>query len=142
MARLQDASGAAVTTMLKIMLDAKVPPGTRLRAAETVLNLAAKTGEVEDITERLAQLERAFGSVNPSRRPSALVTLPVRNTPGGALTHARNLGAGKPGTENGGQRRHTRGIGPTVAPAIAASHQGRPSGTGKKRVVGPPTFAN
>src|SRR5215472_12148851 len=37
-ARLQDAAGAAVTTILKIMLDSKVPPATRLRAGEVVLS--------------------------------------------------------------------------------------------------------
>jgi len=36
-ARLQDFAGAAVTTVLKIMLDSKTPAGTQLRAAEVVL---------------------------------------------------------------------------------------------------------
>jgi hypothetical protein len=36
-ARLQQASGAAVTTLLKIMMDGSAPASTRLRAADIVL---------------------------------------------------------------------------------------------------------
>jgi transposase-like protein len=35
--RLRDFAGAAVTTVLKIMVDSNAPAGTRLRAAEIVL---------------------------------------------------------------------------------------------------------
>ena len=73
-ARLQDASGAAVTTVLKIMLDSNVPAGTRLRAAEIVLDQAAKAIEIEDIEARVAELERAAGSANRSRKRSAILT--------------------------------------------------------------------
>src|ERR1700737_1704725 len=45
----EDASGAAVTTVLKIMLDPNVSAGTRLRAAEVVLAHTAKAIEIEDI---------------------------------------------------------------------------------------------
>jgi len=44
--RLQDAAGAAATTLLKIMLDPNVPAATRLRAAEIVLEQATKAGEI------------------------------------------------------------------------------------------------
>ena len=47
--RLQEASGAAVTTTLKIMLDTNAPPGIRLRAAEIVLEQAAKAAELEKL---------------------------------------------------------------------------------------------
>ncbi|HEV3447927.1 MAG TPA: helix-turn-helix domain-containing protein [Gemmataceae bacterium] len=73
-ARLQDASGAAVTTVLKIMLDSKVSAGTRLRAAEIVLTHTAKAIEIEDIDVRVAELERAAGSANRSRKRSAILT--------------------------------------------------------------------
>jgi hypothetical protein len=56
--RLHEASGAAVTTTLKIMLDTSVPPGIRLRAAEIVLEQAAKAAELEKLGERLARRER------------------------------------------------------------------------------------
>jgi hypothetical protein len=56
--RLQEASGAAVTTTLKIMLDTNAPPGIRLRAAEIVLEQAAKAAELEKLGARLAERAR------------------------------------------------------------------------------------
>ena len=53
-ARLQEASGAAVTTLLSIMLDGNVPAGIRLRAIEIVLERAAQTNERDDIEARVA----------------------------------------------------------------------------------------
>ena len=60
-ARLQQATGAASSTVLKIMLDSNAPAAVRLRAAESVLNHAAKSIEVEDIEVRLSRLERTVG---------------------------------------------------------------------------------
>jgi hypothetical protein len=59
---------------LKIMLDSKVSAGTRLRAAEIVLAQTAKAIEIEDIDVRVAELERAAGSANRSRKRSAILT--------------------------------------------------------------------
>jgi transposase-like protein len=72
--RLQDAAGAAATTVLKIMLDSNAPAATRLRAAEVVLEQATKTGEMEDVQDRVARLERAAGLVRKSRNGSADLT--------------------------------------------------------------------
>jgi transposase-like protein len=72
--RLQDAAGAAATTVLKIMVDPNVPSGTRLRAAEVVLEQAAKAGEMEDIENRVATLERTAGLARKSRKRSADLT--------------------------------------------------------------------
>jgi hypothetical protein len=58
-ARLQQASVAAATTLLKVMIDAATPPSTRVRAAESILNHAAKAIEIEDIEARLSALEAA-----------------------------------------------------------------------------------
>jgi transposase-like protein len=58
-ARLQQGSAAAATTLLKVMLDQSTPPSTRVRAADSVLAHAAKAIELEDIEARLAELERA-----------------------------------------------------------------------------------
>src|ERR1035441_7251726 len=55
--RLPEASGAAVTTLLKIMLDASASAGTRLRAVEIALGQAAKALEMEDLEARVAGLE-------------------------------------------------------------------------------------
>ena len=73
--RLQDAAGAAATTVLKIMVDPNVRSGTRLRAAEVVLEQAAKAGEMKDIEDRVAKLERTAGSASKSRKRSADLTL-------------------------------------------------------------------
>jgi transposase-like protein len=88
-ARLQDASGAAVTTVLKIMLDTNAAAGTRLRAAEVVLEHTSKAIEVEDLEARVAELERAAGSAKRSRKRSAILTLASSKAlPGPAATPA------------------------------------------------------
>ena len=51
-ARLQQASGAAVATLLKIMVDANAPASTRVRAADSVLNHSAKAIELDNECER------------------------------------------------------------------------------------------
>jgi hypothetical protein len=66
-ARLQQASGAAVTTLLKLMLDAKVPASTRARCADSVLARTAKAIELEDIEARLTELERSTGEPSKKR---------------------------------------------------------------------------
>jgi hypothetical protein len=58
-ARLQQGSAAAATTLLKVMLDSATPHSTRVRAAESVLTHAAKAIEIEDIEARVAALEAA-----------------------------------------------------------------------------------
>ncbi len=58
-ARLQQASGAAVTTLLKIMVDGSAPASTRLHAADIVLAHTSKAIEIEDVEARGAALERA-----------------------------------------------------------------------------------
>lgn len=56
-ARVQQASGAAGLTILKLMTDPSVPAAVRLRAAEAVFAVSLKGIEIEDILERLAELE-------------------------------------------------------------------------------------
>lgn len=58
-ARLQQGAPAAVSILLKVMVDANTPASTKVRAAETVLNHTEKAIELEDIEARLAELERA-----------------------------------------------------------------------------------
>ena len=41
-----------MTTTLKIMLDTNAPPGIRLRAAEIVLEQAARAAELDKLAER------------------------------------------------------------------------------------------
>jgi hypothetical protein len=58
-ARLQQATSAAVTTLLKVMVDPNTPASTKVRAADSVLDHAAKAIEIEDIEARVSELERA-----------------------------------------------------------------------------------
>jgi hypothetical protein len=57
-ARLQQAATAAVTTLLKVMLDQSAPPACKVRAAVCVLDQSNKAFELEDIDARVAALER------------------------------------------------------------------------------------
>jgi hypothetical protein len=57
--RLQQASSAAVSTLLKIMVDGSAPASSRVRAADRVLDHAKQAIEREDIEVRVAALERA-----------------------------------------------------------------------------------
>ena len=66
-ARLQQATGAATSTLLKLMLDPNTPASTRARCAESVLAHSAKAIEREDIEVRVAALEQAASSDAPRR---------------------------------------------------------------------------
>jgi len=66
-ARLQQASSAAVTTLLRIMCDGKSPASSRVRAAFGVLELAFRANELEDMQARIERLEElAEGRPLPS----------------------------------------------------------------------------
>jgi transposase-like protein len=58
-ARLQQGTTAAATTLLKTMIDPNTPASVRVRAAEAIFNHAAKAIEIEDIESRGAALELA-----------------------------------------------------------------------------------
>jgi transposase-like protein len=58
-ARLQQGTAAAATTLLKTMIDPASPASVRVRAAEAIFNHAAKAIEIEDIDARVTELERA-----------------------------------------------------------------------------------
>ena len=57
-ARLQQGTSAAATTLLKTMIDPNTPASVRVRAAECVMNQATKAIEIDDIQVRLAALEQ------------------------------------------------------------------------------------
>ena len=92
-ARLQDAAGAAVTTVLKIMLDLKAPAATRLRAAEIVLEQATKAIEMEDIEARVAELERAAHPAKKPHQRSAILTLSSTQALPGSATKPKQISA-------------------------------------------------
>jgi len=64
-ARMQQATGAAGVTVLKLMTDPKVSAAVRLRAAECVFDLAIQGIEVEDLAARLTELEQAVEAAKP-----------------------------------------------------------------------------
>jgi hypothetical protein len=67
-ARLQQASGAAVSTLLRVMVDKSTPAASRVRAADRVLDHASKAMELEDIEARLGELERVADSSKSENR--------------------------------------------------------------------------
>jgi hypothetical protein len=56
-ARLQQGTSAAATTLLKTMIDPGTPASVKVRAAEAIFNHAAKAIEIEDIEARVSALE-------------------------------------------------------------------------------------
>jgi hypothetical protein len=68
-ARLQQATSAAASRLLKIMVDPAVPASCRLRAADSVLSHAAKAIEIEDIEARVTELERTAEAACPDEPP-------------------------------------------------------------------------
>ncbi len=66
-ARLQQGTSAAATTLLKTMIDAGTPASVRVRAAEAIFNHAAKAIEIEDIEARVTELERSLAESKPGR---------------------------------------------------------------------------
>ena len=57
-ARLQQASSAAASTLLKVMVDPTCPPSTRVRAADSVLSHTLRAIEIEDIQARVAAVSK------------------------------------------------------------------------------------
>ena len=66
-ARLQQGSSPAATTLMKLMLDPVTPASTRARCSEAIINFASKAIELEDIESRLAALEQATEAAKRSR---------------------------------------------------------------------------
>ena len=59
MARLQQGTSAAATTLMKTMIDPSTPASVRVRAVEAIFSHAAKAIEIEDLEARVAALEQA-----------------------------------------------------------------------------------
>jgi len=55
--RLQQASSSAVDTLVSIMQDAEKAASVRLSAARSVLEFAIKAGEMQELEERMQELE-------------------------------------------------------------------------------------
>jgi hypothetical protein len=57
--RLHHAASAAVNTLLAVMLDRSAPASARIRAADSILELAQKSIAMEETELRLCRLEEA-----------------------------------------------------------------------------------
>src|SRR5258707_15882783 len=61
-ARLQQGTSAAATTLIKLLIDPGTPASVRARVADSIFNHAAKAIEIEDVEARVAELERIAAS--------------------------------------------------------------------------------
>lgn len=59
LARLHYLSGAAISTLGKVMMDPATPPSTKVRAADSIWSHTVKAIELEEIEALLAALEQA-----------------------------------------------------------------------------------
>src|SRR6266852_1387750 len=66
-ARLQQGTSAAATTLLKTMIDPNTPASVKVRAAECVMNQATKAIEIENIEARVAALEKESQGAEQTR---------------------------------------------------------------------------
>jgi hypothetical protein len=66
-ARLQQGTAAAATTLLKTMIDPATPASVKVRAAEAIFNHAAKAIEIEDIEARVTALETSVAGDHGAR---------------------------------------------------------------------------
>src|SRR5215471_6843294 len=57
-ARLQQGTSAAATTLLKLLIEPNTPASVRARVADSIFIHAAKAIEIEDIEARVTELER------------------------------------------------------------------------------------
>src|SRR5712692_5799409 len=69
LARLQQASGAAVSALLKVMIDKTTPAASRVRAADRVLDHASRATGLEDIEARIRN--GSVQRIRPARAPKA-----------------------------------------------------------------------
>ena len=67
-ARLQQSTSAAATTLLKLLIDPATPPAVRARVADSIFAHATKAIEVEDIEARVSALEQAAEAAKVSVR--------------------------------------------------------------------------
>jgi transposase-like protein len=58
-ARLQQGTSAAATTLIKLLLDPNTPASVRARVADSIFAHASKAIEIEDIEARVSELEHA-----------------------------------------------------------------------------------
>jgi hypothetical protein len=75
LARLQQGSGAAASTLFKIMVDPSNPASTRVQAASRILDHAKSAFELEDLELRVRQLEQMAAGTEVNGGPGAATNL-------------------------------------------------------------------
>ena len=65
--RLQRASDEAVETLVAIMSDSDSPPTTRVACAKTILDMAVKAIQMDDVVSRIETLESTLNSGGVSK---------------------------------------------------------------------------
>lgn len=66
--QIQNACTEAVQTLSDVMADLEAPASARVSAAKTVLETAFKTVEIEDLEERISELEARLGEMEGGSR--------------------------------------------------------------------------
>jgi hypothetical protein len=67
-ARLQQASNAAVGTLLRVMTDREAPAASRVRAADVVLQTAFRGMQIEEIEARVSEFDIRLEAVEESAK--------------------------------------------------------------------------
>jgi hypothetical protein len=67
-AHLQSATGEAVTCLRDVMKSAKASDAAKVSAARAVLELALKATEIDDLANRVAELETLFKQQEDSKK--------------------------------------------------------------------------
>jgi hypothetical protein len=62
-ARLQQASNAAVGTLLRVMTDQEAPAASRVRAADVVLQTALRGMQIEEIEARVSEFDHRLEAI-------------------------------------------------------------------------------
>jgi hypothetical protein len=78
-ARLQQGTSAAATTLLKLLIEPNTPASVRARVADSIFNHAAKAIEIEEIEERLSNLERPAGLPGAPGSTAAMCRSPTKS---------------------------------------------------------------
>lgn len=89
MARLQYASSAATSTLLKLMVDPSTPASVKARVADSILNHAVKATEMEAVEARAQTAENDMGSPATRRIEQGIVLGIVQDM---VLCHRERVG--------------------------------------------------
>jgi hypothetical protein len=67
-ARLQQASNAAVGTLLRVMTDREAPAASRVRAADVVLQTSMRGMQIEEIEARVSEFDARLAAVEQAEK--------------------------------------------------------------------------